>query len=180
MASTRLRVSHGGLGSRPAKNMLYSASSWLDRRLEALHVAFDFADGRHGVISAWKQEPHEREPQLARVGHGPIVNQHFGLIRRPDDFEQFAQAGRIASTRSALDTSDSLPCRSPGTRPNPAPVRAPGKIAGGRAGNTSVIENGRAWLPKSASCRSGSIAASSSSVGCSGSSAYGQKRSSGR
>ena len=27
MASTRARVSHGGRGSRPAKNMLYSASS---------------------------------------------------------------------------------------------------------------------------------------------------------
>ena len=43
-----------------------------------------------------------------------------------------------------------------------------------------MIENGRGCAPKSASCRSGSSAASSSSVGCSGSSAYGQNRSSGR
>ena len=43
-----------------------------------------------------------------------------------------------------------------------------------------MIENGRFCAPNSASCRSGSSAASSSSVGCSGSSAYGQKRSSGR
>ena len=67
-----------------------------DGRLEALHVAFDFADRRHGAISAWQQEPHEREPQLARMRDGSIVDQHFGLIRRPDNFEQIAQSGRIA------------------------------------------------------------------------------------
>jgi hypothetical protein len=46
-------------------------------------------------------------------------------------------------------------------------------------GNTSVIEKGPGRAPNSASWRSGSSEASSSSVGCSGSPAYGQKRSSG-
>ena len=48
------------------------------------------------------------------------------------------------------------------------------------AGNTSVIENGRGRWPNSASYRSGSREVSSSLVGCSGRSAYGQKRSRGR
>src|SRR5262245_34523614 len=47
-------------------------------------------------------------------------------------------------------------------------------------GKTSVMEKGRGLTPKSASCRSGSSAASSASVGCSVRSAYGQNRSLGR
>ena len=43
-----------------------------------------------------------------------------------------------------------------------------------------MIENGPGGLPNRAACRSGSSAASSSAVGSSGSSAYGQKRSRGR
>src|SRR5262245_49908274 len=42
------------------------------------------------------------------------------------------------------------------------------------------MENGRGFAPKRASWRSGSSDASSASVGCSGRSAYGQKRSVGR
>ena len=45
---------------------------------------------------------------------------------------------------------------------------------------TGFRPDGRGLAPNSASCRSGSSEASSSSVGCSGRSAYGQKRSSGR
>ena len=73
------------------------------------------------------------------------------------------------------------PGRPRGTRVtiSPAPARARSR-ARRTVGNCSVIENGPGGAPNSASCRSGSSAASSSAVGSSASSAYGQKRSSGR
>src|SRR5262249_23470451 len=58
---------------------------------------------------------------------------------------------------------------------------APAKSGMSRSGKTSVIENGRSGrCPCTASYRSGSSAACSSTLSCSGRSAYGQKRSSGR
>src|SRR5262249_25596294 len=41
------------------------------------------------------QEPHERQPQLPRIGERAIVNQHLGRIRRSDDLEQIAETGGV-------------------------------------------------------------------------------------
>src|SRR6185503_14147227 len=110
----------------------------------------------------WDQEPDERQPQLARVRHRPIVDEHVGGVGAADNLEQIAQLDRVARPEAGASSS----------------ARAKSGTSSG--GNTRVIENGRASCPNSASRRSGSSAASSSLVGCSGSSAYGQKRSSGR
>src|SRR5262245_57820840 len=91
-ASTRARVSHGGFGSRPAKNMLYSASSCFSsasRRVSSLSILGG------GTTSPGNQEPDERQPQLARVRDRPIVDEHFGRVRAADDLEDVAQPRRF-------------------------------------------------------------------------------------
>src|SRR3954449_9705918 len=89
IASTRLRVSHGGFGSRPAKNMLYSASSRL------ISLASRCRSRSMVVGSATcllvNEEVEQRQPELPRVGHRAIVDQDFRIVRRPDNFEQVAQ-----------------------------------------------------------------------------------------
>src|SRR6186997_2113627 len=88
-ASTRFRVSQGGLGSRPAKNMLYSASScfiWASRCCRSRSTALG-----SGTALSVDEEVQQRQPQFARVRHRPIVDQHFGVVRRTDDFEQVAE-----------------------------------------------------------------------------------------
>ena len=41
------------------------------------------------------QEPHERQPQLARERHRPVIDQHFGGVGGADDLEQIAQLRRV-------------------------------------------------------------------------------------
>src|SRR5712664_2600377 len=94
IASTRLRVSHGGFGSRPAKNMLYSASSCFSstsRRFRSFSIL-----GGGTIHSPRNEEPDERQPQLARIGHGTIVDENFGRGRSADDLEEIAEARRVA------------------------------------------------------------------------------------
>src|SRR3954465_15388345 len=87
-ASTRPRVSHGGLGSRPAKNMLYSASSCLrsaSRRVRSRSMV-------EGATTLPRdQEPDERQPQLARVRPRPIVDENLGGVGAADDLKEIAE-----------------------------------------------------------------------------------------
>src|ERR1700732_1416657 len=89
-ASTRARVSHGGLASRPAKNMLDSASSCLSstsNRFSSRSISVgSFTSG-----SPWNQKPDKGQPELPRVGHGAIVDQHLGRVARSNDLEQVSQ-----------------------------------------------------------------------------------------
>ena len=152
----------------------------LELGFEPRELAFDGSEGRHGALPR-NQEPDQRQPQLARVRHRPIVDQHFGGVGAADDLKQIAQRRGVARPEARAVAQARRPRRSRGTRPTRARSRARARKSGtSSAGNTSVIENGRFCAPNSASYRSGSSAASSAAVGCSGSSAYGQKRSSGR
>src|SRR6188508_1228148 len=93
-AATRARVSHGGRGSRPAKNMLNSASS---RRISASRMIISRSKSDFGFWKSAKQmEPEQRQPQLFRIGHGPIVDQHFTVRHRPDQLEEIAERVRVA------------------------------------------------------------------------------------
>ena len=167
IASTRLRVSHGGFGSRPAKNMLYSASSCFISALEPLQIAFDC--GGSGTCLPLDEEVQQRQPELPRIGHRADRRSAPRCRERTDDFEQVAQPRRIARPETGAVAEGGARCRSREIRPNCAPARARGRTpAVSSGGNTIVIENGRGCAPNSASCRSGSSAASSSSVGCSG------------
>src|SRR5436190_10024545 len=115
IAWTRLRVSHGGFGSRPAKNMLYSASSCLrpaSSRCSSRSVSLIGGT----AVSAMQEEPDQRQPQRARVRHRPVVNQHFGQIRSPDQFEQSLQLRRIGG-----EEARAIPVR--GTRSDLAVLR---------------------------------------------------------
>src|SRR3954471_17650847 len=94
-AATRLRVPHGGLGSRPAKYMLYSASSLFSSDSSRFRSRSVSEAGGTGD-SPPQQEPDQRQPQLAGVGHRPVVDQHLGRIRGADDLKQLAQADRLA------------------------------------------------------------------------------------
>src|SRR5436309_16047290 len=92
--STRLLVSHGGFARLPAKYMLYSASSRfssVSRRCRPLSILV----GSATLFLPGNEEPHQRQPQLARVRHGTIVDQHVGRIRGSHDFEQIAQPGGV-------------------------------------------------------------------------------------
>ena len=96
-------------------------------------------------------------------------------------FRTGREAATRPSSRNARDTEATGHSRFHETRPSGARCRSPAQSRGPSIrGKTMVMENGRGWTPKSASCRSGSSAASSSSVGCSDRLAYGQNRSSGR
>ena len=62
-ASTRLRVSQGGFGSRPEKNMLYSASSRLSSassRVRSRSISL----GATGFPLPLNEKPDERQPEL--------------------------------------------------------------------------------------------------------------------
>ena len=181
MASTRLRVSQGGFGSRPAKNMLYSASSCLraaSRRCMSRSISLMGGTGS----SLYREAGTTRAAATARARRARADRRSAPrwrpTVRRS---ETDRAAGSRRSTRSARGSDGSRPIRfreTPRTRARASSARSKSGISSD--GNTSVIENGSERRPNSASCRSGSIAASSSSVGCSGSSAYGQKRSRGR
>src|SRR5438876_4534964 len=90
-ASTRLRVSQGGFGSRPEKNMLYSASSRFNSASSRVKSRSISLGGTSLPGYARDEEPDERQPQLPRVRHRPIVNQHLRRLVAPDDFEHLAQ-----------------------------------------------------------------------------------------
>src|ERR1700724_1384407 len=90
IASTRARVSHGGLGSRPAKNMLYSASSCRNstsNRFKSRSISV----GSFTRRSPRNQKPDKWQPELPGVGHGAVVDEHFGRVARSDDLKQVPQ-----------------------------------------------------------------------------------------
>jgi hypothetical protein len=47
-------------------------------RLEPLQLQFELARGT--IRSPNEEQPDERQPELARVWNGTIVDQHFGLV----------------------------------------------------------------------------------------------------
>src|SRR2546427_6881776 len=93
-ASTRLRVSHGGLGRRPEKYMLYSAS----RRLRSTSSCWRPRSISVGSVTRLpeRQEPDERQPQLSREWQRPIVDEHLGVVGRFHDREELAELHRVA------------------------------------------------------------------------------------
>src|SRR5258705_3751743 len=108
-AATRFRVSHGGRGSRPEKNMLYSASSCLS---PAARVNRSFctsvSSGMTNVYSSQfavcslrsavrstSQEPNERQPEFPCIRNGSIVDQHVGCVEPADEAEEVAQVDGV-------------------------------------------------------------------------------------
>ena len=152
----------------------------LEPGLEPLQFAFGFAAGRHGSLSgAAGTRP---AAATARGRTAPADRRsapRWHPIARPARTDP--SSGPHRTRRSARGSGGQRPSR---LSRNSADARASSSARSNcgmsSRGKTSVIENGRGRGPNSASCRSGSIAISSSSVGCSGRSAYGQKRSSGR
>src|SRR3989442_15167834 len=74
--------------------MLYSASrrfSSTSRRCRSRSMSVG-----SGTALPADQEPDQREPQLARVRHGAIVDEDLGVVQRPDDLEQVAQPRGVA------------------------------------------------------------------------------------
>src|SRR3954465_15668387 len=94
IASTRLRVSHGGFGSRRAKNLFY----WASTRL----ISLSSRCRSRSTVVGWatcllvNEEVEQRQPELPRIGHRAIVDEDLRVVRRPDDFEQAAQPRRAA------------------------------------------------------------------------------------
>src|SRR6267142_4205113 len=96
-ASTRARVSHGGLGSRPEKNMLYSASSRFISASSRIKSRSTVPGSATSVVHVpGDQKPHQRQPQLARERHRPIVDEHVRGVRAAHDVEQVAEGNGIA------------------------------------------------------------------------------------
>src|SRR4029450_7238515 len=177
IAVTRLRVSHGGLDRRPEKYMLYSASSRFSsassrcksRSIEGAamvyrgirnHTSGNHSSRAYGIgRSSIKTSVESDRPTISNRSRRRAASVHQNRARwrhvGPAPVSRYSAEAR-ASSRA---------------RPNSGTSRV---------GNTSVMENGRGLAPKRASWRSGSSDASSASVGCSGRSAYGQKRSVGR
>src|SRR4051812_31891284 len=97
IASTALRVSHGGFGSRPEKNMLYCASRFLRpvssfcRSRSTSETCLDTAP------SGVDEEVHERHPQLARIRHGLPVHEDLGIGGAADDIEDVAKAASVGN-----------------------------------------------------------------------------------
>ena len=127
------------------------------------------------------QEPDQRQPQLARVRHRPIVDEHVGRVEAPDDLEQVAQLDGVLRIEPRAVPQRRARRAPRGTRPRRAPAPARARSRPRRtSGNSIETENGSGDRPNSASASSGLSRASSSSVGCSGRSTYGQNRSTGR
>src|SRR5579872_7443241 len=91
--STCARVSQGGVGIRPAKNMLYSASSFFSSTSSCMSSRSILVGA--ATMLPGDEQPHERQPELPGIGHGAIVDQHFGVVGWPDNREQIAQPGGI-------------------------------------------------------------------------------------
>ena len=151
--STRLRVSQGGRGRRPAKNMLYSTSS---RRRSVLELPRDPARSRNRSLEHARgarpdQEPNQRKPQLARVGHRTIVDEHFAGIEAADDLEQLAQLERVARTETrAMPERVALPGLTVLGRPR-APASSASSYSGPSNGGKSERDRERKpGRPKSA------------------------------
>src|SRR5581483_5557566 len=93
IASTRARVSHGGFAARPEKNMLYSASRRFSSDSSRCRSRSVSVGG--GTPLPRNQEPDEREPQLARMGDGPIVDEDLGAVVAADQLKQIAELRRV-------------------------------------------------------------------------------------
>ena len=180
-ASTRPRVSHGGFGSRPRRTCCIRPRAASDRlrgaagRVRSLMIGHDTLPG--------DEEPDERQPQLAGVRHRPVVDQHLGRVRavRRSRTDRAAAPHRDEKKRARYRGAP-RPNRSRGTRPPPARAPAPDRSRG--ISSAGKRQRDRERPRRRAEQRLVQIGidcdASSSSVGCSGRSAYGQKRSSGR
>src|SRR5947207_5733352 len=104
-AATRLRVSHGGRGSRSEKNWLYSASSCL-RPAESVCKSFWTSVSSATAITrsarcrvlgvpSSDQKPEERQPEFASVRHRLVVNQHVRRVEAPDEVEEITKRDDI-------------------------------------------------------------------------------------
>ena len=111
--------------------------------------------------------------------HGPAVDEHVARVEPADDGKQIAQRFGVRGVKGrAVARLVAVPHQAVSREPRArSTARACSSPANG--GNTSVIENGPGGVPNSAAWRSGSSAASSSALGSSARSAYGQNRSRG-
>src|SRR3954462_13556486 len=78
--------------------MLYSASSCLSPAARACRSFWTSVSSAMARLP--DQEPDQRQPQLARVRLGTIVDQHLGRIEAADDGEQIAERLRIFGTEA--------------------------------------------------------------------------------
>ena len=72
------------------------------------------------------QEPHQRQPQLARVRQRPIVDEDFAGVQTPDDLEQRAQPERVGriEARAMAERGAAPDLAVLGRLPAPARARA--------------------------------------------------------
>ena len=125
-AATRLRVSHGGRGRRPAKNMLYSASSCFSPAASSCRSFWMSVSS--GIDGSPNQKPDQRQPQLARVRHGLVVDQDVGRVEAADELEQVAQRDRVLRIETGAVAQPIAAADARGTRrtraPSPRPARS--------------------------------------------------------
>src|SRR5918995_4246567 len=95
--STRRRDSTGGRGERPAKYMLYSASS--RRSSDSSSARSRSTSGASGTRPK-DEKPHERQPQLAGVWKGPIVDEDVTRVETPHYLKEIAQRGGIGGVET--------------------------------------------------------------------------------
>src|SRR5512136_2999893 len=112
-ASTRPRASHGGFGSRPAKNMLYSRSSLRSSasrsRMSCSKSLISGTGTQDRAASASQQKPHQRKPELPGVRQGTIVDEHLGLVETSDQHPELVELGDIAHQETGTVEDPDLP-----------------------------------------------------------------------
>src|SRR6266446_229553 len=103
-ASTAARVSHGGFGSRPAKNMLYCASRFFSplssfcRSRSTSEMCGD-CGGVLATVSGGGEKADERNPQLARVRHFLAVHENLGVSAGAHDVEDIKETARLVDVK---------------------------------------------------------------------------------
>jgi cold shock protein len=100
--STRARVSQGGRGSRPAKNIVYSPSS---RRSSAASVcrSRSMSNGSVTIHLPGQEEPRQGQPQLARKRQGTIVDQDLAAGLAAHEREEVAHPHRVGRVEPRTD-----------------------------------------------------------------------------
>src|SRR5688500_4181331 len=100
MLSTRVLSSVGGFLSTPPKNFSHSICK---RRIafSSASRSSEIGEATLGGLLA-QEQPEERQPQLARVGHLFAVHQDLGAGALPHDVEERAEGTRLLGVEAAL------------------------------------------------------------------------------
>ena len=179
-ASTRLRVSQGGLGSRPAKNMLYSASSCL-RSASSRCSSRSRPDGGQTTYRGIRN--HTSGSHSSRAYGTGLSSISTSVASERPTISKRSRSRGASSTRTARDTGACGPAAGLAELGRAARQRrAPRRNRGDVESRKNKRDRERARLRAEQRLVQIGIERRRAlrSVGCSGSSAYGQNRSSGR